>query len=173
MCRMVCSKNLVPCYSSVETFAWPTPIFRVLKNGGVVIFENGTQHKDYNGLQTTFNVDGKSPKIHTFDGSNSSIMAIGFDHFKGCKIERVILDRCTHMENEALEKLGIIKDTLKDLRVTNCLNVEDSGLLTINQLSNLQKLTIYGFRYVKDFDGVIRQLQQSLPKCIIHSKPPE
>lgn len=95
-------------------------------------------------------------------------MAIGFEHFKGCtSIERIILNRCKHMENEALEQLAYVKQSLKELQVTHCSNVEDSGILSLKQLNHLQKLTIYGFVYVKDFNGVVNQLKKDLPGCQI------
>lgn len=95
-------------------------------------------------------------------------MAIGFEHFKGCKaIERIILNRCKHMENEALEQLGYVKNSLKELQVTDCNNVVESGLLSLKQLNHLQKLTIYGFIYIKDFNGVVSQLKKDLPGCEI------
>lgn len=144
-------------------------ISRALKNaGGVKFYGMPKTLTDYNALPSTDNFVG--PKIQIFDGTNSSIMAIGFDHLVGCdKIERMILHRCTHMENEALAKISIIKDTLVELQVTECLNVDDSGLLALKDLHNLRKLTIYGFRYVKDLNGVVRELKKSLPKCSIVS----
>lgn len=105
------------------------------------------------------------------DGTDSSIMALGFDHFRGCKfIERIILQRCQHMENEALEKLANVKSSLKHLEIVDCHNVEDSGLLSLKQLHNLQTLTVHGFMYVKDFNGIVEQLKKDLPNCQITSK---
>lgn len=95
-------------------------------------------------------------------------MALGFEHFKGCKaIERIILNRCKHMENEALEQLVYVKKSLKELQVTDCSNVVESGLLSLKQLNHLQKLTIYGFIYIKDFDAIVNQLKTDLPGCEI------
>lgn len=145
---------------------------RILKNGGSVRFVDGrTPITEYNALDA--DQLPVAPKIHTVDATDSSIMAIGFEHFKGCNhIERIILNRCKHMENEALEQLSYVKDTLRDLQVTECGNVEDSGLRTLKNLSQLRKLTVYGFLYVKDFNGVCNELKQHLPHCeIITSKP--
>ena len=97
-------------------------------------------------------------------------MSIGFDHLKNCTaIERIILHKCAHMENEALERLVHVKNTLKELQVTECGNVEDDGLLSLKQLTHLEKLRIYGFPYVKNFDKVVAELRASLPKCDIQS----
>lgn len=108
------------------------------------------------------------PQIRVVDATDSSIMAIGFEHFKGCEaIEHIILNRCKHMENEALEQLSYVKNSLTELQVTECSNVVESGLLSLKQLNRLEKLTIYGFTYIKDFNGVVNQLKKDLPKCEI------
>lgn len=122
--------------------------------------------KEYNSLQA--GASSASPKLQVIDGTDSSIMGLGFKHFHGCKcIERIILQRCQHMEDEALQHLAYVKDSLKHLEIVDCHNVEDSGLLSLKQLQNLQTLTMHGFIYVKDFDGVVRQLKQDLPNCEI------
>ncbi|XP_031631576.1 ATP synthase subunit s, mitochondrial isoform X2 [Contarinia nasturtii] len=119
----------------------------------------------YNSLSNT-----KSEKIKVVDGTDSSIMALGFEHFKGCKnIEQIILNRCKHMENEALEQLGYVKNSLNELQITDCPNVVESGLMSLKQLNNLKKLTIYNFIYIKDFTGVVNQLKKDLPNCEIHT----
>lgn len=107
-------------------------------------------------------------QIKLVDATDSSIMALGFEHFKGCHgIEHIILNRCKHMENEALEQLIYVKGSLKELQVTDCSNVVESGLLSLKQLNHLKKLTIYGFTYVKDLNTVINQLKNDLPRCEI------
>lgn len=109
-----------------------------------------------------------SSQIRLVDATDSSIMALGFEHFKGCRaIEHIILNRCKHMENDALEQLAYVKGSLKELQVTDCPNVVESGLLSLKQLSRLEKLTIYGMTYIKDLNQVINQLKNDLPKCEI------
>lgn len=109
-----------------------------------------------------------SAQIRLVDATDSSIMALGFEHFKGCRaIEHIILNRCKHMENEALEQLTYVKSSLKELQVTDCPNVVESGLLSLKQLNHLKKLTIYGMTYVKDLNPVINQLKSDLPGCEI------
>lgn len=137
----------------------------VLKNGGSIKFEGRSSITDYNSLGPE---GRKSPFLEEIDGTGSSIMAIGFEHFKNCNhIKKIILSQCKHMENEALEKLIYTKETLVDLSIVNCFNVNRSGLMTLKQLTNLQKLEISGLPYVKDMESVRKELIQSLPKCKI------
>lgn len=119
------------------------------------------------------NVAGAS-QMRLVDATDSSIMALGFEHFKGCRaIEHIILNRCKHMENDALEQLAYVKNSLKELQVTDCPNVEESGLLSLKQLNHLEKLTIYGMTYVKDLNAVINQLSTDLPGCEIVTNRPD
>lgn len=140
--------------------------YRIIKNGGAVQFTHQRQiTKDYNSIQLG---DTAPARIRLVDATESSIMALGFEHFKGCTaIEHIILNRCKHMENEALEKLAYVKNSLKELQVTDCPNVADSGLLSLKQLIHLKKLTIFGLTFVKDPNAVINQLKNDLPGCEI------
>lgn len=139
---------------------------RIVKNGGAVQFSNQRQlMKEYNSIQLG---SSASTQLKVVDATDSSIMALGFEHFKGCKaIEHIILNRCKHLENEALEQLAHVKTSLKELQVTDCSNVVESGLLSLKQLNHLQKLTIYGFIYIKDLPSVVNQLKKDLPGCEI------
>lgn len=151
----------------IQTLSFFSPFhLRIIKNGGAVQFANQSQPtSEYNSLLVG---SSASSRIKVVDATDSSIMALGFEHFKGCtSIERIILNRCKHMENEALEQLAYVKQSLKELQVTDCSNVMDSGLLSLKQLNHLQKLTIYGFVYVKDFNGIVNQLKKDLPGCQI------
>lgn len=137
----------------------------ILKNGGAIRYmgPGRAQISDYNSLGAT---EYRKSYIEDVNATDSSIMAIGFDHFKNCNhIKKITLNKCKHMENEALEKLIYCKDSLIDLSIEDCFNVLDSGLLTLKQLPNLQKLVISGVPYVKDIENVKRELIQSLPKC--------
>lgn len=149
-------------------------IDRVIKNGGCIKFWDAEKPiAEYNVLQTPG--FPYKLKIQTIDATDSSIMALGFDHLKNCTdIRTIILNRCKHLENEALEKLAYVKDSLNELQITECGNIENSGLLSLKQLQNLQKLTIHSFLYVQDFDGIVKDLQKNLPNCkILTSKPEE
>lgn len=136
----------------------------VLKNGGFIKFEKQKWTTDYNALPA----ENYRYLIDEVDGTKSTIMALGFEHFKNCTaIRKVTLKSCRYMENEALEKLGHLKDSLRELEITGCYNVVDEGLLTLKQLKNLNKLTIANLPYVKDMSAVEKELRAALIMCTI------
>lgn len=158
------------CNSKIPFFDINVNRHRIVKNGGSVQFKDQINAiKDYNLLQTSHGTS----KLWKVDGTQSSIMGLGFDHFKGCHyVEKVRLHRCQHMENDALEKLSYLKNSLKELEITECHNVEKDGLLSLKQLQALKLLTIYGFTYIndEDFKTVSNELQTNLPNCQIVTK---
>lgn len=138
----------------------------LLKNGGSVKFAGKNLVSDYNSLGATDPSRRPIEEVHAVD---ASIMAIGFDHFKGCKeVKKIELTRCKHMENEALKHLQHVKETLTELTVSDCFNVRDSGLETLGELNKLSKLDVRGLPYVEDIDKVRSMLQAKLPACEIH-----
>lgn len=139
----------------------------VLKNGGCVKFQNQKWTTDYNALPA----ENYRYLIDEVDATKSTIMAIGFDHFQNCSaIQRITLKSCRYMENEAIAKLGSLKDSLRELEITGCYNVIDEGLLTLKQLINLNKLSIGNLPYVKDMNAVEKELRTALNMCVIEIK---
>lgn len=139
----------------------------LLKNGGAVRFNGKALQKDYNTLPP----QNQREKIQEVDATESTIMAIGFEHFRNCDgINKIILHKCKHMENEALNELILLNNTLKHLQVSECYNVVDSGLKSLGQLTNLEKLIIFGMPYVKDIKAIEMELRSKLPKCDIDIK---
>ncbi|XP_017077589.1 ATP synthase subunit s, mitochondrial [Drosophila eugracilis] len=138
----------------------------IVKNGGGVRFvENPTKlWKDYNSLPA----ENTQFYIKVVDASNSSIMKIGLDHLKGCKnIDTVILHNCKHLENEGLEGLHHISNSLERLQVSGCYNITDSGLADIGGLKNLRQLVIFDMIFVKNMEEVAASLKKQLPNCDI------
>ena len=120
--------------------------------------------RDYNSLPPESN---RFP-IHTAYATNSSIMKTGFEHFKGCSdIETVILHSCKHLEEDGLDGLIYLENSLKNLQVSECLNINDDGLKCLKNLKGLQNLNVFGMSYVDDLKSVITYLQKELPSCNI------
>lgn len=138
----------------------------VLKNGGAVRFKNQQTilFSNYNSLPGDMKLS-----LIEIDGTNSTIMDIGFDHLKNCDlIENIKLIECKYLENGALEKLEHVKKSLKYLEISGCFNINDTGLMSLTGLTNLQKLVVRNLPYVKDFDKIKKELKEKLPKCSIH-----
>lgn len=140
----------------------------MLKNGGGIRYVGSEDSiiTNYNSLPPTSN---RNSIIGEIDGTDSSIMDIGFEHLKGCNhIKKVNLTRCKHIENESMQKLAAyLKDTLEDLSVIDCFNLETVGLLYLTELSKLKKLVVSGVPYIKDVQHVKEQLTSALPNCDI------
>lgn len=138
----------------------------LLKNGGGIRTVDAPQHllKDYNSLPS----ENHKFRIKTADGSNSSIMKIGLEHFNGCKfIDTVIFHNCTYLEPDGLEKLVYLNESLKILQVSSCPNITDSGLMVIGQMRNLQTLQIFDMPFITNLPKLKTDLQNMLPKCKI------
>lgn len=136
----------------------------IIKNGGGVRFTDNPAKlwKDYNHLPG----ENIPFRIRVVDASNSSVMKIGLDHFKGCTdIDTVIFHNCKHLEGDALAGLSHIRNHLVNLQISGCYNIADDGLTAICQLNNLNKLVIFDMAYVRDLDKVVNNLKKCLPNC--------
>lgn len=139
----------------------------LLKNGGAVTFVGRRPVDDYNALGPTTAVSAQ-PRIEMVDATDSSIMAIGFEHLRGCgQVRSIRLRRCKHMENEALSALKLVGESLRELDVEDCFNVTDEGLVSLGALPQLKRLQVSGVPYVQDVEKVRAQLQAQLPECEI------
>ncbi len=53
----------------------------------------------------------------------------------GCNhLHKAIFHKCGYIEDEAVEKLGYLSNTLKYLQLSSCGNVTDEGILTLVQM---------------------------------------
>ncbi|XP_016985313.1 ATP synthase subunit s, mitochondrial [Drosophila rhopaloa] len=138
----------------------------IIKNGGGVRFVDSPTRlwKDYNSLPA----ENTQFCLKVVDASNSSIMKIGLEHLKDCKsIDTVIFHNCKHLENDGLEGLHHISNSLERLQVSGCYNITDSGLAVIGELKNLRQLVIFDMIFVKNMAAVAAKLKSQLPSCDI------
>ncbi|XP_018334119.1 ATP synthase subunit s, mitochondrial-like [Agrilus planipennis] len=137
----------------------------ILRNGGAVrLCDNPEILNDYNKIPP----EGNNICIQEVDASNSSIMHVGFVHFKNCRnIEKLILHRCGYLENIALGMLHPIKESLMYLQVSSCYNISDSGLIKLEILTRLEQLILRDLPFVKKREVVLEHLKKALPKCKI------
>ncbi|XP_055903009.1 ATP synthase subunit s, mitochondrial [Eupeodes corollae] len=141
----------------------------VLKNGGAVSFVQapGRLLQDYNLLPPP----STRVQIKEIDATDSSIMKLGMEHLKSCQhIDRVILNRCKHLESDGLSGLTHIKNTLKHLQISSCYNIDDQGLMVLKELTQLKNLLMFDLPAVKDLDKVINEIKPNLKDCTIKTK---
>ncbi|CAK9816985.1 ATP synthase subunit s, mitochondrial [Anthophora plagiata] len=135
----------------------------LLRNGAAVRWKNSKElTRDYNKLPS-----GNSYFIEAVDATDSGICDVGFPHFKGCNyINEVKLINCVYINNEAMEALSILKNTLTHLEVIDCTSVDNEGLRKLKILKNLETLKLKGLPAVAD-DSICKELGEALPKCKI------
>lgn len=70
--------------------------------------------------------------------NNNFLIDLGiiFRSIDGCKyINDIKLVNCAYIGNEALSKLNYLRNSLKNLEISNCTNVTESGLNHLKQLT--------------------------------------
>lgn len=75
-----------------------------------------------------------------------------------------MLKNCSYIEDDALEWLSVRKDSLKHLEIEDCKNITDVGLRSLKNL-NLSTLSVKNLPYVKDVEGITKELKESLKNC--------
>lgn len=135
----------------------------ILRNGGSVKWKKGTV-TDYNELPQ----DTKDFHLNEIDASDTNIMKAGFEHFQGCKyIEKLKLHKCIYINDECLQGLHVLKDSLKHLTISSCKEVTDAGILQLIVLKKLQTLVLADLPGVKNMSVTIQDLQKCLGQCKI------
>ncbi|KAG6448869.1 ATP synthase subunit s, mitochondrial [Manduca sexta] len=140
----------------------------VLRNGGKIVWANGTTLADYNLLPSE---DRPVPKVVEIDGTDSSISHYGFPHLKGLTmLKKIILHNDNYIDDRALQGLSYGKESLAYVQVSKCCNVTDNGLKEIKVLDKLETLVVFELSSVSNIDDCIKYLQNHLPKCKIEGK---
>ncbi|XP_044766944.1 ATP synthase subunit s, mitochondrial-like [Coccinella septempunctata] len=136
----------------------------LLRNGASVKFKGSSELlTDYNSLP-----DEDFPlTIAEVEAVDSSISQYGFGNFRGCKqIWKIAFVRCNLLDNGAMKELSVLTESLRHLKISNCPDITDDGLLHLQSLK-LTDLELYNLPYVKDKETVLQTLKSSLPKCNI------
>lgn len=137
----------------------------ILRNGGAVSGWDspGQLVTDYNWL----NAIGRDFRLHSIVARDIGVIAMGFDHLRGCeRVQRIVLDGCTHLENEALTQLRHVSGSLRELELRECRYFRDDGLLRLAELKGLRGLTLGGGLVgVADLAEVVKKLRERIPEC--------
>ncbi|XP_057374532.1 ATP synthase subunit s, mitochondrial-like [Daphnia carinata] len=132
----------------------------------------GVRWKDKEAILTDYNSlppgGYRSLYIEEIDASGSCIMSVGFPHFRGLKhLKKLILHKCNYLDNEALPMLAAVKDSLEELQLSSCGDIDDSGVKSLSCLTNLGHLLLYDLPEVRNKEGCVQFLHSALPCCDI------
>ncbi|XP_064622187.1 ATP synthase subunit s, mitochondrial-like [Lineus longissimus] len=107
-------------------------------------------------------------KIEEVNADEAAIMGLGFEHFNNVKhLKKMRFHFCSYLEDDAMQELTRLKDSLEHLVIGSCGDITDRGLGALCNLHLLKSLTLYNLPEVKDKKGCIDLLQKSLPQCTI------
>lgn len=106
-------------------------------------------------------------QIEEIAAHGASISHHGFQHFHGCQHVRTIsFLKCPFLDDNCLRKLDILTDSLNNLQITNCDEIEE-GLKYLGALKNLQMLNLCNLQGIRELDKQIEKLKGDLPNCKI------
>lgn len=109
--------------------------------------------------------------VKEIEATNAGLSPEGFIHLKGCeKVDRIVLNNCPYISDEALENLSYCKDSLKVLEIIKCKNITDEGLKSLKTLTKLEKLVCHDLPYVKKGTEIKKELKEYLKNCEIDIK---
>ncbi|GAB1602595.1 ATP synthase subunit s, mitochondrial-like isoform X1 [Argonauta hians] len=139
----------------------------ILRSGGRIHWQ-GFSHveKDYNSLPRSHFT---KYKVETIDATDTAVMNIGFYHLDGLKdLKRLILKNCYYIDDEALQLLAFVKDSLEHLEITSAGNVTQRGLNTLPALHKLRYLYLSNLPEIRSKKQCLQQLRSQMPHCDIH-----
>ncbi|KAL5234108.1 hypothetical protein ACI65C_001518 [Semiaphis heraclei] len=141
----------------------------LMKNGAKIKWKGCKEYvSHYDCLPNTTSTHLKQFKIeHVYAGKEASISHIGFKYFKDChNISNMEFDGCSSIDNEALDELIILKDYLKCLKINDCKNVSDQGIMSLEQLKALKYLELKNVKCLIKPERMIGLLKTKLPEYV-------
>ncbi|KAM4640571.1 distal membrane-arm assembly complex protein 2 [Discoglossus pictus] len=106
--------------------------------------------------------------VEAIDLSRSPLNFRGMDNIVVLKeLRELYLSECPHIDDWALSRLHVFKDSLEVLSLAGCPQVTERGLATLHHLKNLKLLDVSSLPSV-DNKGLVRiLLEEVLPTCEI------
>ncbi|XP_025419550.1 ATP synthase subunit s, mitochondrial-like [Sipha flava] len=140
----------------------------LMKNGAKVRCKGCREFvSHYDCLPTRYDVLGQFKIEQVYAGEEASISHIGFTHFRDCNnILDIAFVRCSTIDNEAIQKLQILKDSLKSLKIDSCENVFNEGIIELEHLQALKYLELKNVQLENEMK-IINHLKLKLQNCNI------
>ncbi|KAE8585742.1 hypothetical protein XENTR_v10021434, partial [Xenopus tropicalis] len=113
-------------------------------------------------------LEHKEVPVECIDLSRSPLTFRGLDNIVSLKeLRELYLNNCPHLDDWALSRLHVFKDSLEVLSIAGCPSITERGLATLHHLQNLRYLDLSDLSSVTN-KGLIRILMEEvLPKCEI------
>lgn len=136
----------------------------VLKNGGSIKWKGSDIYlANYNALPTS---DFASFNVEEIDLTGTDVTDQGFLHLKNLQHVKLInINGVKTIQDKSLHHLRYVADTLEHLQVSHCPQITQTGLEQLQNLTNLKKVILYDLPVVKDLDGAISHLKETMPWC--------
>ena len=104
----------------------------LLRNGSTFkLAHSDTLFKDFNKLPPS----RTNMRITEILSVESSLMDHGFDHLKGLEhLRKLQISSNPFITNQTLQKLAYVKDSLEELALIDCPNINDNGIALLTVL---------------------------------------
>ncbi|XP_056393782.1 distal membrane-arm assembly complex protein 2-like isoform X5 [Hyla sarda] len=110
----------------------------------------------------------KNVPIECVDLSGSMATYMGLSNLEGLQeLRELNLSRCHYIDDWALSRLHVFKDSLEVLSLAGCRQVTERGLATLHHLQNLKRLDLSDLPAVNNKGLVLILLEEVLPHCEI------
>ncbi|XP_069602718.1 distal membrane-arm assembly complex protein 2 isoform X1 [Ranitomeya imitator] len=144
--------------------------YYTLEQSGGVRFKGHTEwfRPDHRGRYTWDFLQHKDVPIESLDLSGSMVTYTGLSNIDALsELRELNLSRCHHLDDWALSRLHVFKDSLEVLSLAGCRQVTERGLATLHHLQNLKHLDLTDLPAV-NHKGLTRiLLEEMLPACEI------
>ncbi|EEB17297.1 ATP synthase subunit S, putative [Pediculus humanus corporis] len=107
-------------------------------------------------------------KLEEIFAQKAGLSYLGFEHLKNCEhIKKIRLIACHFLNDQCLNKLSYVKNSLEFLEIRSSFLVHNKGILSLSQLNNLKTLILADLPEVEKKGECEAALKKALTNCKI------